>query len=301
LLESYHSFRIQCTALSIVAMTAVASAAQPLIMDPAPFPRFAKLLEACDSFAALTGGRYTRELFQDVRGDGSKGDEARSKARPVVEEFANQIAQGKCENSLLPEFRVAEKMILREAVFVSMVATCRSLGLWPANADVGRDDITYQDVSEPLDRIAQRLYNFTTLRKEAGEEQMNKSRMHAASFVVEFGREHGLRPGDPDAVSENMLFGFLQGVKEWGESTNCSDLKPCLESLPPSLQARAQAWWKENWKGVAIGGLVAAVGLAVLGAGMAWAKSQQQIKKGRKDRYDGDGIESDSEHNQNSR
>merc|ERR1711971_941057 len=192
-----------------------------------------------------------------------------------VTEYASRIADKQGEVSFLPEFHTAEKMVTREAIFNSMVSTCCSVELWPARAKIHPDDITYQDMSDPLDFIAQRLYNFVRWRREAGEEEPNKRRMFAASFVVEFGREHGLSPGKIDSTSENMFFNFLARVKEWGEHTRCHELAPCLDGLPPSLQQKAHAWWKANWKGVAVGTGILAAGLAVLGA-VAYAAAQQR-------------------------
>mmetsp|Transcript_18298 Transcript_18298/g.29327 ORF Transcript_18298/g.29327 Transcript_18298/m.29327 type:complete len:303 (-) Transcript_18298:81-989(-) len=221
-----------------------------VVMDAKAFPHFARLLDACGAFAAITGGRYTSAIFHDFSIGGDRGVEARKPALPVVAEYICQISEADASSSLLAEFRIAEKMVLREAVFVSMVATCRSVELWPAKADIAIDDTTYQDMSETLDVIAQRLFNFVKARSDADEENMHQQRMFAASFVVEFGREHGFQPGEPDLLAETMLFEFLARVRDWGQNER-QEVQPCLESLPPSLRERADKWWKENWKGVA--------------------------------------------------
>lgn len=260
------------------------SAPHNLRMDPTPFPSFAELLDACAAFASLSGARYTKTMFQNIQGDDSEEDKARMNAMPVVVSYAGRIADG-CSDILMPDFRVAERWVIREAVFRSMVATCRSLDLWPAKAKLSADDMTYQDVTEPLENIAQRLFNFNSCRAESGEEDTNNEKSLAATFVVEFGREHGLPPGAGDQPSENMLFGFLQRVKEWGESRQLKDVKPRLELLPPDLRAKAEDWWQKNWKTVAIGTGVLVAGAAV--AGMLFAVAAQSNSKQRDKRQDG--------------
>lgn len=252
-----------------------------LRMDPTPFPNFAELLDACAAFACLSGARYTQTMFQNIQGDDSDGDRVRMAAMPVVVSYASRISDG-CWDLLLPDFRVAERWVVREGVFRSMVATCRSLELWPAKAKLAADDMTYQDISEPLESIAQRLYNFSRCRAEAEEEEKNNERSLAATFVTEFGREHGLQPGPGDPPSESMLFGFLERVKEWGERRNLSDVRPQLEMLPIGLREKAEDWWKQNWKKVAIGTGVLVAGAAVAGILFAAvANSNSNTKRSR--------------------
>jgi hypothetical protein len=269
-------------------------AACHVVMDATPFPHFAKLLHACGPFAAISGGRYTSTLFHDFSTGDDRAVEARVPALPVVADYICQISEAETSETLLAEFRIAERMALREAVFVSMVSTCRSVELWPARADVAVDDITYQDMSAHFDVIAQRLYNFVKARSDAGEDNVHKQRMIAASFIVEFGREHGLQPGEPDEVVEKMLFDFLERAREWGENAN-QEVLPCFESLPPNLRESAEEWWKLNWKGVAcVGGTASiakgftiialchiplvfgAVGVAGAGAALRWAVTPTQ-------------------------
>jgi hypothetical protein len=219
-------------------------------MDATPFPQFARLLDACGAFAAITGGRYTSRLFHDFPSGNEREVEARVHALPVVADYICKIAEAEKSSALHAEFRIAERFVLREAVFQSMVSTCRSVELWPAKANIGLEDTTYQDMSETLDRIAQRLYNFVKVRSDADEEKAHQRRMFAASFIVEFGREHGLQPGEPDEVAERMLFDFLARVRDWGQKAS-QEVQPCLESLPASLRERAEDWWQKNWKGVA--------------------------------------------------
>lgn len=264
-------------------MAVSAVGAAKLRMDSTPFPSFAELLEACAAFASLSGARYTQAMLQDIEGDDSDGDKARIAAMPVVASYASRISDG-CLDLLLPDFRVAERWVVREGVFRSMVATCRSLDLWPARAKLETDDMTYQDVSEPLENIAQRLYNFIQCRAETGEEVKHNERSLAATFVTEFGREHGLRPGPGDQPSENMLFGFLERVKEWGERRSMSDVKPQLELLPADLREKAEDWWKKNWKKVAIGTGVLVAGAAV--AGMLFAAAANNNNRQRERRSD---------------
>jgi len=211
-------------------------------------------------------------MFSDIRGDDSQADTVRFEAMPVVADFGERLALGeRCSEELLRDFRAAEKIVLREAVFCSMVSTCKSLELWPARAGLKADDVMYQDVSEPLERIAQRLYNYVEMRRAEGEEQTHSRLMLAASFVVEFGRAHGLPGKQIDPVAEEMLMAFLARVKEWGEKNKRQELSPCLDPLPTSLRRKAEDWWKANWKGVAIGAGILMAGAALIGAGIMLA------------------------------
>merc|ERR1712080_642041 len=103
-----------------------------------------------------------------------------------------------------------------------------------------------------------------------GEEEKHKKQMKTGSFVVEFGREHGLPPSPPDRKAETMLMEFLSRVKERGERTQKRELLPFFEPLPSSLRGQAESWWRANWKGVAIGAGVVLAGAALLG-GLAMA------------------------------
>jgi len=211
-------------------------------------------------------------------------------AAPTVAEFTALLAaskgKGNCE--FLRDFRAAETMMVREGVFMAMTATCRSLDLWPAGAvGIDPEDITYHDTSEPLEHIAQRLFNFVKCRAATDEEELHQQRMLAASFVVEFGREHGLPPGPPDAAAERMLMEFLEKVKAWGERSGKRDLTPCLESLSPSLKKQAENWWKANWRGVVLGAGLLAAGAVLVGMGLtlvaASSKKEERKQKNGED------------------
>lgn len=254
--------------------------AGPPVFDFILFPRFTPLLEACTPFARLTGCRYTNALVQDIRGDGSAADEARFAAMPAISDYASHCKHPVECDGLLREFRLAERIVLREAVFKSLCSTCNSLDLWPPHkTGVPPDDVMYQDTSAPLEELAQRLYNFVQWRRAAtGEEERNTRLSLAASFVLEFGLEHGLAKGDPDEAPQNMLMEFLARVKEYGERVHLHDLSPCFDDeLPPSVRELAEQWWRRNWKGVAVGVGVLAVGAAVvaLASGAAATAAQR--------------------------
>lgn len=223
-------------------------------------------------------------MFSDIHGDGSNADKVRIQAMPIVHEFANLIKCDGQNKDMLKDFRAAETMVIREAVFCSMVATCQSLDLWPANANLAKDDMTYHDTTEPLEFIAQRLYNFVQSRSASGEEELYRKRMLAASFVVEFAHEHGIPSSPTDATAENMMMEFLMQVKIWGEKTKKKELTPCLQNLPAHLHAKAESWWKDNWKTAAIGAGIILAGAALLSAGVAIAAAAAE-----KNREDGNG------------
>lgn len=239
-------------------------------MDTTPFPAFARLLTACEQFAEFSGGRYTWELMSDFRAEKPEEDNARKSAMPVVLEYIERLKlAGAGHAELVKEFRVADKMVMQEAVFTSMVSTCRSVDLWPSEAPVASDDITYQDLAEPLEHVAQRLYNYVQLRNQMDEEAPHWRKMFAASFVVEFGRAHGLAPSEPDASAQKMLMDFLSCVKDWGERTRKPALTPNLEVLPTSLRCQAERFWRVHRSKVAFGGAMFFVSAAMLGAGVA--------------------------------
>lgn len=255
------------------------------LFNVAAFSGWKELLVACEPFARDSGGRYTSALFGDLRGDGSTHDKVRVEATPTVAKFVDYVATTACsmENStadLVCEFKAAEVMVMREAVFRSMCATCRAAGLWPVKADVGVSDITYHDTSEPLERIAARLFNFVEHRRREGEEDQHTQTIITATFIVEFGRENGLIPSPTDSAAEQMLMSFLLRVKEWGERSGRQDIIPCLEAVPKGseLRVRAEDWWRAHRKGIVVGVGIIAGTAAMLATGRAMYSVTRAMK-----------------------
>lgn len=241
----------------------------PPMFDFETFPHFNPLLEACTPFARQTGCRYTIALAQDIRGDGSEHDESRLAAAPMISEFAARLKAP--TKGIIEDFSRAEKIVMREAVFKSLCSTCQSVDLWPpTSTKILPDDRAYEDTTAPLEDVAQRLYNFVQWRKSEGQQEVHQRRALAASFVLEFGLEHGLEKGEPDEDSERMLMQFLEQVRDYGEREEMDELKPSFDDeLPLSVREQAEQWWQANWRGVAVGVGVVAAGAALLGFGMA--------------------------------
>merc|ERR1719473_2178799 len=73
----------------------------------------------------------------------------------------------------------------------------------------------FHDMTQPVEVIAKRLLAYNA-HLEASPEQREErqARLLHASFVVEFGLEHGL-PEYRDETSEALLKDFLQRLGEW--------------------------------------------------------------------------------------
>ena len=243
--------------------------------DVAPryFEHWHDLLDACTDYARASGWRYTpvdfmREL--DVGGAERAGVACRAASTTVVLDWAERVAAvareqtegaaecdlGEWAQRLLEEFRLCERLVAQEAVFNSMLSTCRALGLCKPNAAIstaaagsmvgslaGVDGCAWQDMSVSLEHVARRLDNFVLMiEREPRIKAQRSDRLLQANFVVEFGLAHGLREnGDKvsqtphfchlsrprfchmsemdssfDQTAEAMLRDFLERVKEWG-------------------------------------------------------------------------------------
>lgn len=209
---------------------------------------------------------------------------------------------------LLSEFQACQRLVASEAVYNSMVATVSAVGLGPparegatpagqlaapldagepplsyeaaASASAGEvdeeedpDAFSYQDMSQPIEVIARRLMRFharLTSNPDAWDERQR--RLLHASFIVEFGLEHGL-PEQRDPSSETTLKEFLERLGAW-EGSGSSDVvrSLVLSSIPEGparepLRKTTLDWFDEH-KGAAIiggaiiGGLIGVVAAA---------------------------------------
>ena len=163
--------------------------------DVAPryFEHWHDLLDACTDYARASGWRYTpvdfmREL--DVGGAERAGVACRAASTTVVLDWAERVAAvareqtegaaecdlGEWAQRLLEEFRLCERLVAQEAVFNSMLSTCRALGLCKPNAAIstaaagsmvgslaGVDGCAWQDMSVSLEHVARRLDNFVLM------------------------------------------------------------------------------------------------------------------------------------------
>ena len=203
-----------------------------------------------------------------------------------------------------------------EAVYNSMVATVTAVGLGSPGGDPVRtavppteehetarwrpsavtddalamddpDAYSYQDMSQPIEVIARRLRRYhERLTGSAESWSERQRRLLHASFIVEFGLEHGL-PEVRDLTSENTLKEFLQRLGEW-EGGQSSDVvrSLVLDSIPEGPAKRLRKtiddhwsdWFEQNRTAAIVGGavlggilgmVVAGATLAVAGAGRA--------------------------------
>lgn len=174
------------------------------------YPLFYDFLEACQEYAALTGGRFLK---------GSKAlppaaQEALAKAQPVIDVYRQRLLRG--EEELLNGIDGAVQLVMKEAVREGIVATCRELKMWPpspAPRGVDSNDCAYETTSSPLPVIAQRAYNDEQrrLREAAASSQARHS--VTASFLADFAGEIGV-----SKVSEShgeLLREFMVRVEEW--------------------------------------------------------------------------------------
>uniref|UniRef100_A0A7S4BLY1 Uncharacterized protein n=2 Tax=Chrysotila carterae TaxID=13221 RepID=A0A7S4BLY1_CHRCT len=165
----------------------------------------------------------------------------------------------------------------------SMHAMCRALGLEEAlkkerlasgdAADGADDDCAYQDVTQPLEVIARRLFNYKAMVESDANAELRRRRILEATFIVEFGLAFGL-PDRSDRTADEMLVEFLERVREWG-GNNTESAKLLLETLPPgpahqSLRKVLTDWLEENKTWVVRGGAVLGV-IGVIAASIAVA------------------------------
>ena len=235
--------------------------------DVAPryFEHWHDLLDACTDYARASGWRYTpvdfmREL--DVGGAERAGVACRAASTTVVLDWAERVAAvareqtegaaecdlGEWAQRLLEEFRLCERLVAQEAVFNSMLSTCRALGLCKPNAAIstaaagsmvgslaGVDGCAWQDMSVSLEHVARRLDNFVLmLEREPRIKAQRSDRLLQANFVVEFGLAHGLRENG-DKVSQAPHFCHMSRprcchMSEMNASLG-RRLRPCCETF----------------------------------------------------------------------
>lgn len=248
---------------------------------------------------------------------------AQERAMPMALEYGDRIRacldacnDGAEPPRLLTEFQACQRLVASEAVYNSMVATVTAVGLGSPGGDPVRtavppteehetarwrpsavtddalamddpDAYSYQDMSQPIEVIARRLRRYhERLTGSAESWSERQRRLLHASFIVEFGLEHGL-PEVRDLTSENTLKEFLQRLGEW-EGGQSSDVvrSLVLDSIPEGPAKRLRKtiddhwsdWFEQNRTAAIVGGavlggilgmVVAGATLAVAGAGRA--------------------------------
>ena len=268
------------------------------------FEEWRPLLAACDAYASMTGWRFVLSDFMQLQGrDSDELRAARESAMPMALEFADRVrgcvgsyADGATKPRLVTEFEACQRLVSTEAVYNSMLATVTAVGLVESIGGAGGsgtemhsrsldeaddDAFAYHDMSQPIEIIARRLCAFEArLRASADLHAEKQRRTLQASFIVEFGLEHGL-PEKNDATAERTLREFLERLGEWqGGQDNDTVRQLVLGSIPKGPGERALKTtvfdWFESHKGATlvggaivggvIGVLIASTALAIAGS-----------------------------------
>lgn len=262
-----------------------------------PWAEWRALLVACESYAILTGWRFVlADLMRlDQPSDSDAMRATRERAIPTALEYADRLQackaalDGGCTQPprLLDEFKACQRLVASEAVYNSMIATISAVGLAEEHKDDGEegaapagapeDAAPYHDMSQPVEVIARRLRaHHARVEASPALAEERRTRLMHASFIVEFGLEHGL-PDFRDETSETMLKDFLDRLGEWeGARDNETVRALILGAMPPGragrgLRAAALGWFERNKDVAIVGGAVVGGVLGVLLASAAVA------------------------------
>eukprot|EP00929_Paragymnodinium_shiwhaense_P009593 TRINITY_DN113805_c0_g1_i1.p1 TRINITY_DN113805_c0_g1~~TRINITY_DN113805_c0_g1_i1.p1 ORF type:complete len:706 (-),score=201.11 TRINITY_DN113805_c0_g1_i1:229-2346(-) len=204
-------------------------------LDEESFPLFRELLVASQDYAELSGCRFRGDCFDLAqRDDACFAEElarrvvapdaekaAIMKARPVVQKYMELLRAD--DEGLHAELERARQFVFRETLRVSIKVTCQRLELWPprpAPESVDENDFSYEDLSEPLDIIAQRAFNYDD-KMEKGDDGLCfiHRRTMTASYLVDFASEIGL--GNESSKMGDTFKGMLADLNlrtlEWEE------------------------------------------------------------------------------------
>ena len=263
------------------------------------FPEWRPLIAACNDYARLTGWRFVLSDFMNLsqRCQSPELCAARELALPMSLEYGDRVraciaatAEGAHPPRLLEEFMACQRLVSTEAVYNSMLATIKAVGLGEAGtseataeaSELEGDALAFQDMSQPIQVIATRLTAYDRWMQANGLQEERQQRLLQSSFIVEFGLEHGL-PEMRDATSAATLTDFMSRLGEWeGAQGDAGELvrSLVLESIPagPAQQPLRTAVldWANKHKGQAlIGGAIVGgvLGVLVTGAAIAVASS----------------------------
>jgi hypothetical protein len=186
-----------------------------------PFEHFGPLLQVCADYALHTGFRFRSRDFRNLEAlqaelvrlppEEARAEEAnfaaRMRAKPMVCHFAARLRAGDCW--LDGELEHAMRVQLLEGARNAMICTCRELGLFPPSCQDVDDGASFEDVSAPLEVIAQRLYS-------EGKRNSTCNSAKTSSFLADFATEEGAVL--PEKMSEGyqaLMHEFSARVSEW--------------------------------------------------------------------------------------
>ena len=137
-----------------------------------------------------------------------------------------------------------------------------------------------QSTLVPFSVIARRLHNYDARMRASDLKGERQRRLLHASFIVEFGLEHGM-PELTDATSEDTLKQFLRRLAEWeGAQSNELVKSLVLDAIPPgpaqrSLRKATFDFFADSPGTAIVGGIVAGgvIGMLVAGAAVAVAST----------------------------
>lgn len=236
-------------------------------LDEESFKSFAPFLRASQEYSELSGCRFRCSSFQRENScsEGRPGVEARLRAAPVVHEFAERLRGG--DAALLEELDRAFRLVMAESVRNSIMSTCQQLGVFPPSpefVDVGAEDCAYEDVSESLPVIAQRLYHDQARRGTAVGVRLG-TRALTAAYIVDFAAEIGVPLPEMPETQALMLQEFASRVAEWEAQ------KEPLAQEHVRGNRDLRKWWEESVQAVAAANVAAmaaqCVGLGRRGSG----------------------------------
>jgi hypothetical protein len=276
-------------------------------LDTQSFPAYARLLEACQEYADISGCRFPKGCLQQFEAPApeeksaqpSKMQVATTKAAPVVKEFKDRLLRQ--EKELIESLEAAHRRVMSESVRNGVVATCRELELWPpepAPKGIAEDDCAFEDMSEVLPVIAQRVYNDEMRRNKEEVLQFLSRRAVTASFIVDFATEVGVDLPLSE-THRQMLQEFMDRVDDWirsrgqeqqanptGTSPLASRARQAIllgigsAAAASGLRQQVKEQWSKNWEST--GGTIFNIAMMGLAAAAAAATVHRAAARGRK-------------------
>jgi len=271
-----------------------------------PWDEWRALLVACHDYAVISGWRFVNADFMNLSQKRHEKDglnAARERGLPMALEYADRIRacveatrSGAPPPRLVEEFQACQRLVSQEAVYNSMIATVKAIGLGEpapaaeaASAAEEGDALAYQDMSQPIEVIARRLIAYhTSMQDSPGMLEERQERLLHASFIVEFGLEHGL-PEMRDSTSEATLTDFMTRLGEWEGARSSGDTGALVRSLvlgnlpdgpmKPSLRNAVLDWVCDNKALVIGGGVLVGTLLSVVVAGAAIAAASSARRR----------------------
>lgn len=275
-------------------------------LSQTPWQEWRALLVACHDYAVISGWRFVNADFMNLSQKRHEKDglnAARERGLPMALEYADRIRacveatrSGAPPPRLVEEFQACQRLVSQEAVYNSMIATVKAIGLGEpapaaeeASAAEEGDALAFQDMSQPIEVIARRLIAYhTSMQDSPGMLEERQERLLHASFIVEFGLEHGL-PEMRDSTSEATLTDFMTRLGEWEGARSSGDTGALVRSLvlgnlpdgpmKPSLRNAVLDWVCDNKALVIGGGVLVGTLLSVVVAGAAIAAASSARRR----------------------